>query len=101
MASERRSLRKRDRALLSGIGGMFSAGLPAFARFVTVTENGNQNFEVMAWDVMFVSLVMAWVAAVVLSCYLDEEHPLGSFFVGLGLPGFVLGLGGAFVAFVQ
>ena len=101
MASEQRRLRKRDKALLSGIGGAFSAGLPAYARFVTATEKGNQSFWVVVWDVMFVGLVLAWVAAVILSCYLDDDHPWGSFFVGLGLPGFVLGLGGAFVAFVQ
>ena len=90
-------LRKREKALLSGLGGFFSAGLPAFGRVVNQTQSGEEAFTVMMWDVMFWGLLVAWATAIVMSCYLDDDHPYGSFFVGLGLPGFVLGIGGAFL----
>ena len=101
MASGRRSLRVIDKALLSGLGGAFSAGLPAYGRFVASTNGGKEDLSLAIWDVMFVGLLLSWVAAIILSCYLDDDHPYASFFVGLGLPGLVLGTGGAFVAFVQ
>ena len=90
-----------QKALLAALGGAFSAGLPAYGRLSLITDTGNRNLSVAVWDVMFVSLLLAWVAAIILSCFLDDDHPIASFFVGLGLPGFVLGTGGAFVGSVQ
>ena len=100
MPSDQRRLRKRDRAILSATGGLFSGGLPAFARFVLAWQEG-QPWMVLL-DVIFWSLLLAWAAAVVLSLYLDEDHPWGNIFLGLGLPGLVTGIfAGGFVAFVQ
>ena len=89
------------KALLAAFGGSFSAGLPAFGRLALITDNGKENFSEAVWDVMFVGLLLAWVAAIAISCSLDDDDPYSSFFVGLGLPAFVLGTGGAFVGSVQ
>ena len=66
MASGRRSLRKRDKALLSGLGGAFSAGLPAYGRFVSSTNGGKEDLSLAIWDVMFVGLLLSWVGAIIL-----------------------------------
>lgn len=95
--SKRKVLNWWQKALLSGLGGVFSAGLPALGRVANKTDKGQKALDVMLWDVFFWGLLAAWLTAIIIGSFFEEEHPYEPFFRGLGLPALVLGLVSGFL----